>query len=393
MAFSFLANLKKWVSNSLFDKKHRKPEYNSQDTNYHLAMINVSRLIPASIVLIIGILVVFAFGALNVSRALPMGYFHAAYLALIAIGIVGILLSHSLANRRFVSIWTLRITYWAYWFLVTSIMTVLYLMDAYSSGSMASLFAFYLILAAVPIFNFWEIILFLNIPNLLTIGVMALDLLTFKEAFYTVLIYEFFAIVMSMAFHKTYFRLLDAEKKLEAARDQLETMSVTDPLTGVLNRYGLDRFFSEFKNEKPPIETITAFAMDIDFFKDYNDAFGHLVGDECLVRIAKAINYVFIGEKARIARIGGDEFVVLLADADEKKIKDLTDSLYRSVGELSISAGNQSVSRFLTVSCGIATANLENLSGWTDLFAMADQVLYQMKNSGRNQCVIYSPKS
>jgi diguanylate cyclase (GGDEF)-like protein len=266
-------------------------------------------------------------------------------------------------------------------------------MDAYSSGSMASLFAFYLILAAVPIFNLWEIILFLNIPNLLTIGVMALDLLTIKEAIYTILIYEFFAIAMSMAFHQTYFRLLDAEKKLEAARDQLETMSITDPLTGLLNRYGLDHFFCEFKNGKQKIETVTAFAMDIDFFKDYNDAFGHLVGDECLVRIANAINFVFVGEKAKIARIGGDEFVVLLTNADEKKIKNIMDKLYKSVGELSISAGNQSVSRFLTVSCGIATANLNNLSCWTDLFAMADQVLYQMKNNGRNQYVIQSHKS
>ncbi|HBP25997.1 MAG TPA: hypothetical protein DD618_03495 [Acholeplasmatales bacterium] len=287
----------------------------------------------------------------------------------------------------------MRITYWVYWFLVITIITVLYLMDAYSSGSMASLFAFYLILAAVPIFNLWEIIIFLNIPNLLTIGVMVLDLLTFKEAIYTILTYAVFAIAMSWTFYRTYFRLLDAEKQLEAARNQLETMSVTDPLTGVLNRYGLDRIFTGFKGGKPKIETITAIAMDIDFFKDYNDSFGHLVGDECLVRIANAINFVFVGENAKIGRIGGDEFVVLLADADEKKIKEIMDHLYKSVGDLSISAGNQSVSGFLTVSCGIATANLESLSSWTDIFAMADKVLYQMKKNGRNQYLISSDKA
>jgi|GEM_PF-3593463 len=393
MASSFFSFFKRIVSDSLFDKKHRRPEYYTHDTNYHLAMINISRMVPASIVLIIDTIVVLAFGALNVSLALPMAYFYAAYLALIIIGVAAILLSHSLLNRGAVSIWTMRITYWVYWFLVITIITVLYLMDAYSSGSMASLFAFYLILAAVPIFNLWEIIIFLNIPNLLTIGVMVLDLLTFKEAIYTILTYAVFAIAMSWTFYRTYFRLLDAEKQLEAARNQLETMSVTDPLTGVLNRYGLDRIFTGFKGGKPKIETITAIAMDIDFFKDYNDSFGHLVGDECLVRIANAINFVFVGENAKIGRIGGDEFVVLLADADEKKIKEIMDHLYKSVGDLSISAGNQSVSGFLTVSCGIATANLESLSSWTDIFAMADKVLYQMKKNGRNQYLISSDKA
>jgi len=173
-------------------------------------------------------------------------------------------------------------------------------------------------------------------------------------------------------------------------REALRQLSRTDGLTGIANR----RFFDERLAELLPLHrnagrSLSILLIDVDFFKRYNDFYGHLAGDECLRRLAGLMSGV-LREPDLIARYGGEEFVVLLPDCDAAEARAIADRICEAVRQMMlVHAARRDRLKLVTVSIGAATSSVslgaeENAHA---LISAADRGLYQAKRSGRNCCV------
>ena len=180
--------------------------------------------------------------------------------------------------------------------------------------------------------------------------------------------------------------LLSKEKELKATNQELERQSTLDPLTGIPNR----RFFSqaletEWKRAQRKNEPISMLMIDVDFFKGINDVHGHPYGDECLVRIAKALRQELQRGVDIIARYGGEEFIVLLPDTDREGAGTVAEGMQRALSNLNIVNWASPFGQQLTVSIGIAACYPSASLSCGDLIARADRALYRAKRAGRNR--------
>jgi diguanylate cyclase (GGDEF)-like protein len=172
--------------------------------------------------------------------------------------------------------------------------------------------------------------------------------------------------------------------QLAAANTELEALVGTDALTGLRNRHGLDaeleRIWGSAGAEGESLGIVMA---DVDFFKSYNDSYGHLGGDACLRRVAQALA---VGLRAGdvCARFGGEEFVVLLRDADLDMTVTIAERLRERVAELGIAHAGSTLG-YVTASFGATTAQVERGSAAADVLAQADALLYAAKAAGRNR--------
>ena len=176
-------------------------------------------------------------------------------------------------------------------------------------------------------------------------------------------------------------KLLDELKKKTISAEQ-------DPLTGLTNRRGLGRrantiwpYCARTGN------SVGIIALDIDFFKKYNDKYGHPEGDKCLVKIADAIRNSARRGTDISARIGGEEFLVFVQDMSQEEIIDLALKIRKNIADLKIPHAFVGVSQYVTVSMGVAVTQPSALNNFHDLYEEADQALYTAKENGRN-CVV-----
>ena len=125
--------------------------------------------------------------------------------------------------------------------------------------------------------------------------------------------------------------------------------------------------------------------IDIDFFKAYNDKYGHQMGDVCLFSIAKILGGQLKRASDFIARYGGEEFVIVLPSTNAEHARVLAERLRQAVEEARISAGRTSVSKWVTISAGAVTAVADFHQASSLLIKAADQNLYKSKHDGRNR--------
>jgi hemerythrin len=165
----------------------------------------------------------------------------------------------------------------------------------------------------------------------------------------------------------------------------LEARSVRDPLTGIFNRryfnQRIDREWARALRKRRPIGLLI---VDIDYFKRFNDRYGHLEGDSCLVRVAKALVDSVRRATDVVSRYGGEEFAVLLPDARQEGALSTGRRMLDGVRALGIEHGASDVAPMVTVSVGIAIGVPREGSDWKELLQSADDALYRAKMSGRN---------
>ena len=130
--------------------------------------------------------------------------------------------------------------------------------------------------------------------------------------------------------------------------------------------------------------------IDVDYFKKYNDAYGHQAGDEVLISVAKAIKKDLKRGSDFAFRLGGEEFGVLFNAPDEEKAFLYADKIRQNVVDLNIEHSNSQIEDFLTISLGLLYVDfsVESIDEH-GFYTMADDALYQAKNSGRNKVVLY----
>lgn len=173
---------------------------------------------------------------------------------------------------------------------------------------------------------------------------------------------------------------------LAKAHDQINTMAITDPLTGIANRRAFQRGFSAmYERALRRGSSFSLIVGDIDLFKRINDTFGHPFGDLVIKEVARQLTYIVrVGDLA--ARIGGEEFAILLEDTDNKGALEVAERLRQKVEKLELSCQQKKVR--VTISLGM-TSFPKDTDDQEKLFSYADQALYRAKERGRNQTVCW----
>src|SRR5574344_969669 len=176
---------------------------------------------------------------------------------------------------------------------------------------------------------------------------------------------------------------------LKIKNDMLEKLSMYDGLTNIRNRRFFDETFETALIKKKRDKLSLAIMMvDIDFFKPYNDNYGHRQGDETLRKVAKALEKTIKRPSDFVARYGGEEFVILLKDINKDGVEAVANNLLNAVRELKITHEYSKVEDFVTVSIGVSYCSCPDEITKTELLLKADETLYEVKNSGRNNFLI-----
>ncbi|WP_028543806.1 diguanylate cyclase domain-containing protein [Paenibacillus taiwanensis] len=185
-------------------------------------------------------------------------------------------------------------------------------------------------------------------------------------------------------------QLKEANEKLQMANRLLTDFSFTDGLTGVYNRRYFDQMLQqEWQHSMHDQIPLSLIMFDIDFFKMYNDTYGHQMGDECLTSVAHAVRDALSHTTAIVCRYGGEEFAILLPQADRKAAVGFGGMVRETINNLAIPHQASNVSAYVTCSVGVATvhvpAHTDSSSLQGQLIMRSDAALYEAKLSGRNQ--------
>lgn len=177
------------------------------------------------------------------------------------------------------------------------------------------------------------------------------------------------------------------------AQNELTVLSYTDPLTKVSNRRATDQHLSDrWANWVDRGEDFAVALVDVDHFKSFNDFYGHLKGDQCLVRVAEALAAIAADFRGHIGRYGGEEFILVVPLGSEFNAQAFGDLICRSVFDASLEhSGRRDGVDVVTVSAGIATSQLMALAKMEQLVQQADHSLYRAKEHGRNRSHVFSP--
>ncbi|MGJ0339637.1 GGDEF domain-containing response regulator [Aliarcobacter cryaerophilus] len=176
---------------------------------------------------------------------------------------------------------------------------------------------------------------------------------------------------------------------LKIKNDMLEKLSMYDGLTNIRNRRFFDETFEKTFNEiKRDKKSLAVLMIDIDFFKPYNDNYGHGQGDETLRKVAKALEKTIKRASDFVARYGGEEFVILLKDINKNGVEAVANNLLNAVRELKITHEFSKIENYVTISIGASFYNSNSDITKLELLLKADETLYSVKNSGRNNFAI-----
>jgi len=168
--------------------------------------------------------------------------------------------------------------------------------------------------------------------------------------------------------------------------EKLRELTYVDELTGIANRRsyekGLANEWNRARRMKSPLSVIM---LDIDYFKPYNDTYGHSAGDECLHKIAQALKPMVARVGELLARYGGEEFIAILPGSDINAAGTLAEMLRKKVESLRIKGHDSKVSKYVSVSLGVASVVPGEDGSKEDLVSAADKALYRAKAAGRNR--------
>lgn len=178
---------------------------------------------------------------------------------------------------------------------------------------------------------------------------------------------------------------------LKKQSDMLKHIALRDGLTGIPNRRRFEeRAPAEWRHCARDRTPLSIAMIDVDFFKRYNDRYGHQMGDTCLKRVASTLAALIRRPDDMVARYGGEEFVCLLPNTDEAGAAHLAQQLLDAVRALALEHLDGGADHCVTVSIGVATAYPYRGGGLQELIANADRQLYQAKRLGRAQVVAAS---
>lgn len=190
-------------------------------------------------------------------------------------------------------------------------------------------------------------------------------------------------LIMAIYIHKK-------NKEINKLNKLFKNLSVTDGLTGIPNRRALDEYLAGnwalYRKTQMPISFVM---IDIDYFKPYNDNYGHQAGDRALEVVSKGIKDCCESSDF-VARYGGEEFTVIMLNTDKEEAINRAEKIRENIRLINIRHEYSKVSDRVTLSIGISTAYINTNKDYNDYIKKADKALYEAKNNGRNNCVFFN---
>jgi len=178
----------------------------------------------------------------------------------------------------------------------------------------------------------------------------------------------------------------EMELLLEETNRRLMELSNTDSLTGIANRRSFDSALEhEYYRLKRSNSELSVIMLDIDHFKEYNDYYGHVMGDECLRQVGKVLTGCVTRSVDLAARYGGEEFACILPDTGLQGAVAIAECIRQSIHALKMEHKQSPVSEFVTASLGVVTVRYSDNMSPQDVVEMADRLMYKAKLSGRNR--------
>jgi len=172
---------------------------------------------------------------------------------------------------------------------------------------------------------------------------------------------------------------------------QYEKMSITDPLTQVFNRRHFnDVIKQEINRAKRENKTLCLIILDVDYFKKYNDTYGHIAGDNALISIANTLKNSLHRASDYPFRLGGEEFGALFNADNESNALKFAEEIRKNIADLQIPHSSSEVTNFVTASLGLVVINFkEQTADKDEFYRIADSALYSAKENGRNQVFLH----
>jgi diguanylate cyclase (GGDEF)-like protein len=183
-------------------------------------------------------------------------------------------------------------------------------------------------------------------------------------------------------------RMVELSAALTSTNQRLETLSQQDGLTGIANRRAFDhRLGMHFAQALRKREPLALALCDVDYFKGFNDRYGHVAGDECLRRIASLLAHHARRPTDLAARYGGEEFALLLPDTPAEGARAVLDGIRDELRSLAIEHAGSDCGKVVTLSIGLASCRHDEDKDALQLVTRADEALYRAKSLGRNRIV------
>ena len=187
----------------------------------------------------------------------------------------------------------------------------------------------------------------------------------------------------------------NANKKIEKLRQKeklqlklLKKLSITDTLTSLYNRRFFEEIFPrQIQRAQSNKELLTFFSLDMDYFKQYNDTYGHQKGDMALKQIGEILKKIFNKSDDFTFRLGGEEFAGIFLDNSIEHIHELVNSITVKLKEKQIEHKGNPVEGILTCSIGVYIKEIEDHTDHQEIYKLADEALYKAKENGRNQII------
>lgn len=185
-------------------------------------------------------------------------------------------------------------------------------------------------------------------------------------------------------------KVAERTRDLEQAKEKLEKLATTDQLTQLANRRKFDQYL-EYEWQRATREkiSISLILCDVDYFKLYNDCYGHLCGDRCLQKVASVLKKTVKRSADLVARYGGEEFAIVLSNTHIEGAQKVAEDIRLEVEKRKFPHKVLSTNQYVTVSLGISTTIPTPQSSPKTLIKAADKALYQAKDSGRNRCCVF----
>jgi diguanylate cyclase (GGDEF)-like protein len=180
-------------------------------------------------------------------------------------------------------------------------------------------------------------------------------------------------------------------QELQIANRKLQQLSQVDDLSQLYNRRYFDATLSkEINRHRRSEKPLTLLICDIDFFKKYNDTYGHLAGDDCLRNVSQIISNYCRRESDTVARYGGEEFGVILPNTAAENATTIAENIRQGVESEGIRHSSSQIMDLLSISIGGVSIVPSQITNAETLIALADKALYQSKNNGRNQVTLHN---
>lgn len=181
-------------------------------------------------------------------------------------------------------------------------------------------------------------------------------------------------------------QLVETTKTLQVVNQRLSYLATQDALTGVGNRRGFDEgLWQAWQWLVQDTRPLSLIMLDVDFFKAFNDTYGHLEGDRCLQQVAQAIRKTLKRSTDLVTRYGGEEFAVILPDTDLAGASAVAEEIREQVEALAIPHNRSLCGNCVTISLGVASVVPDQSASPIALLTLTDEALYQAKRQGRNQ--------